>query len=60
MKLDFKTKPTINGVVYYLEIDTTAKTFTENKLCFDGFRITRKELRELKEKAKKDGYTTTD
>lgn len=54
---EFKTKPTISGVVYYLIIDHENKTFTRNRLAFDGIRITSRDLHSMIVELKKSGYT---
>ena len=59
MKLDFKNGPDRNGNMYYLRIDTDAKTYAENRCLWGGVKITRSELRELKQTAKADGYKET-
>lgn len=59
MKLDFKNGPDRNGNMYYLRIDTDAKTYTTNRRLWGGVKITRAELRELKQTAKADGYKET-
>lgn len=59
MKLDFKNGPDRNGNMYYLRIDTDAKTYTTNRCLWGGVKITRAELRELKQTAKADGYKET-
>lgn len=60
MILEFKNGPDRNGNMYYLRIDTGKKTYTENRNLWDGLKVTRAQLRRLKETAKKDGYTVTD
>lgn len=59
MKLEFKSGPDRNGNMYYLLIDTDNKTYQENRNLWDGLKVTRAQLRRLKETAKKDGYTNT-
>lgn len=56
MIFTFKTKPTINGNVYYLRIDTSKKVFTMNTLEFSGIVTTYKNIRELVKQAKSCGY----
>ena len=60
MKLYFKTAPSYCGNVMYLEIDTDSKTYRENILAWDGIKITRREIREIKDAARKDGYKSAD
>ena len=55
MVLEFKTKTDINGNTYHLIIDTEKKTLTYSG--FGGIVITRKEMREIIEKASAEGYT---
>ena len=54
MRFEFKTKTDINGNTYYLIIDTERKVYFENGS--GGIVITKKDLRELRDKAKKEGY----
>lgn len=56
MIFTFKTKPTINGIVYYLRIDTSKKVFTMNTLEFSGIVTTYKNIKELVKQAKSCGY----
>jgi hypothetical protein len=56
VKLDFKNGPDRNGNMYYLRIDTDARTYSTNRVLWGGLKITRAELRYLKEEAKADGY----
>lgn len=54
MRLEFKTKTDTNGNTYHLIIDTDRKVYFEQG--FGGIVITRKEMRELREKIKSEGY----
>lgn len=56
MKLDFKSGPDRNGNMYYLRIDTDARTYSTNRALWGGVKISRTELRFLKEEAKADGF----
>lgn len=54
---EFKTKRTINGVVYYLTINHEEKTYATNRLCFDGIRISQRTRRQMIADLKNNGYT---
>ena len=57
MELYFKTKLDRNGNIYRLNIDLDNKTIrTQCSSCGDYIVITRKEMRDLKEKFKNEGY----
>lgn len=56
MIFTFKTKPTINGIVYYLRIDTGKKVFTMNTIEIDGIVTTYKNIKDLVKQAKSCGY----
>lgn len=60
MILQFKTAPSYTGNVVYLEIDTDRKTYRENVFAWAGVKITRREIREIKDAARKDGYKSAD
>lgn len=61
MKTLYATKADINGNIYKLELNHIDKTFTTNPAGFfhrsEAVTVTRRKLREIKEEAKKAGYT---
>lgn len=57
MKLDFKHGPDRNGNMIYLRIDTDARTYTGNRILLGGVKVTRAEIRALRDQARADGYT---
>lgn len=57
MIIEFKTARNTNGHRYYLRIDTERKTFTrEPHFIAEGIEIRQRDLRELTDKVRKDGY----
>lgn len=58
MIIEFKTPRNTCGHREYLRLNTDKKTYCrEPHFIAEGLEITRKELRELLEKAIEDGYT---
>lgn len=57
MQLTFKTNRSVNGITFYLCIDTDKKIFTRETLERDGIRITKKDYSSLIEKMKVSGFT---
>lgn len=57
MILEFKTKRDINGNTYWLWLDVDAHVYGYyDRLGLEPIEVTRKQMRELKETAKADGY----
>ena len=57
MELYFKTKLDRNGNIYRLNIDLDNKIIrTQCSYCGDYIVVTRKKMRDLKEKFKENGY----
>lgn len=57
MILEFKSPRNTCGHREYLRIDTAARTYrTEPHFIAEGIEISRKEIRDLKDKAIQDGY----
>lgn len=57
MILEFKSPRNTCGHREYLRIDTATRTYrTEPHFIAEGIEISRKEIRDLKEKAIQDGY----
>lgn len=57
MILEFKSPRNSCGHREYLRIDTAARTYrTEPHFIAEGIEISRKEIRDLKDKAIQDGY----
>ncbi|MBR6984180.1 MAG: hypothetical protein IKH75_11775 [Ruminococcus sp.] len=57
MILEFKSPRSTCGHREYLRIDTAARTYrTEPHFIAEGIEISRKEIRDLKDKAIQDGY----
>ena len=57
MILEFRSPRNTCGHREYIRIDTTARTYrTEPHFIAEGIEISRKDIRDLKDKAIQDGY----
>lgn len=60
MRIKYKTATNINGNTYYLLMDTEKKEINTNASFYSSsdidVKITRKEMAEIKEAAKRDGW----
>ena len=58
MKTTYKTKRDTNGNTYWLTLDHTNRTYTEQYHYYEeAITTTRRQLRELKNEAIENGYT---